>query len=228
MSHLTGTGKHPKYEFQVERLAFFSDAVFAIAITLLVIEFKVPHISAETTYAEALQELKKMIFPLMGTILSFILISVSWVRHHILFKYIHNYNKPILRTSLFMLLPIILFPFTTAFYTESTHSKNTDVFLLAVQLFLVNNIIVGIVTFYLYWLVTNKYPDMAYPMEEQDRQVFRYRLFWVTIGMSSMFLLSFISVPAIPFGLLPIVGSAFYTRYQKRINATKAKQTHAR
>jgi uncharacterized membrane protein len=226
MSHLTGTGKHPKYEFQVERLAFFSDAVFAIAITLLVIEFKVPHISIETTYEEALHELKKMIFPLMGTILSFILISVSWVRHHILFKYIHNYNKPILRTSLFMLLPIILFPFTTAFYTESLHNMN--VFTLAVQLFLVNNVFAGIVTYCLYWLVTTKYPEMAYPMEEEDKQVFKFRLFWITIGMASMLLLSFISIAVVPYGLLPIVGSAFYTRYQKRKNANKAKQTHAR
>jgi uncharacterized membrane protein len=217
MSHLFNTEKHPKYDFQVERLAFFSDAVFAIAITLLVIEFKVPHITSETTYAEAWHELSSMKFHLMGTALSFLLIAVSWVRHHILFKYIHNYNKEILRASLFLLLPIILFPFTTAFYTESTHSDG--VLMLGIQLFLVNNLIVGLATYHLYWLVTKKYPEMAYQMDADDTRVFRYRLVWITIAMLIMLLLSFISLYVVPIGLLPIIGASVYNKFQKRKNA---------
>jgi uncharacterized membrane protein len=218
MSHLFNTEKHPKYDFQVERLAFFSDAVFAIAITLLVIEFKVPHITSETTYAEAWHELSSMKFHLMGTALSFLLIAVSWVRHHILFKYIHNYNKEILRASLFLLLPIIFFPFTTAFYTESTHSID-NVLPLGIQLFLINNLIVSVATYYLYWLITKKYPEMAYPMDAQDTHVFRYRLFWITVAMLSMFLLSFISFYLVGYGLIPIAGASLYNKFQKRKNA---------
>ena len=40
--------KHPKQDFQVERIAFFSDAVYAIALTLLVIEFRPPHKKGDT------------------------------------------------------------------------------------------------------------------------------------------------------------------------------------
>lgn len=65
-------GKHPKQDFQVERLAFFSDAVFAIAITLLIIEFKVPHISKTSTYDEVLHELLELRVNFISLLLSYV------------------------------------------------------------------------------------------------------------------------------------------------------------
>ena len=62
--------KHPKQEFQVERLAFFSDAIFAIAITLLIIEFKVPHVTKESTYAEILGELSELKYNFLALLLA--------------------------------------------------------------------------------------------------------------------------------------------------------------
>lgn len=58
--HTSDSDKHPKQDFQVERLAFFSDAIFAIAITLLIIEFKIPHITKETTFDNAWEQLVEL------------------------------------------------------------------------------------------------------------------------------------------------------------------------
>ena len=115
---------HPKQDFQVERIAFFSDAVFAIALTLLIIEFKPPIITKNTTATELWKNLDELKYKGIALVVSFTLIISFWMRHHTLFKHIHNYNKPIIATNMALLLPIIFFPFTTAFLYESVNSQN--------------------------------------------------------------------------------------------------------
>jgi uncharacterized membrane protein len=220
MAHPLHKEKHPKQEFQVERLAFFSDAVFAIAITLMVIEFRVPHITKETTFAEAWHEMVEMRYKFFATLFSFLLISIYWLRHHLLFKHIHNYNRPILLCSLLVLLPMIFFPFTTAFYAETVY--NMQVFPLAVQFFLINNIVAGIVTYLMFWLVTKRYPDMSYEMTDKDRSVFNYRVLWMTISMTLMLILSFISIELVFYGLIPWLIISAYRKTQKNKKATTA------
>ncbi|MEO7531317.1 MAG: TMEM175 family protein [Sediminibacterium sp.] len=206
--------KHPKLDFQVERLAFFSDAVFAIAITLLVIEFKVPHITKETTYDEVWHELADLKYKFLALLLSFFLIANYWVRHHLLFKHINNYNRPILMCNLFMLLPVIFFPFSTAFFYES--QTNPAVFPLGCQLFLLNNSIASLLLYILYWMVTKKYPHLSYPMEEKEKQVFTFRVLWMTISMILMLLLSFISFEVTIYGLAPLFVVNMYKQFFKK------------
>ena len=66
-----------KKEFQLERMILFSDAVFAIAITLLVIEIKVPEIEkAELTEGRLLHALARLIPKFFGFAISFMFISI--------------------------------------------------------------------------------------------------------------------------------------------------------
>jgi uncharacterized membrane protein len=66
-------------KFQVERIALFSDAVFAIAITLMMIEVHPPHITHDMTFGQVLGALAGMSGTFIATLLSFILIGLNWM-----------------------------------------------------------------------------------------------------------------------------------------------------
>jgi uncharacterized membrane protein len=108
-----------KTQFQLERLILFSDAVFAIAITLLAIELKVPEFHKELiTDHDLVEALVHMIPKFIGFLISFLIIGQYWSVHHRLFGFVVDYNHRLLWLNLFFLLAIILMPFTTAFYSE--------------------------------------------------------------------------------------------------------------
>ena len=109
-----------KKEFQLERLILFSDAVFAIAITLLVIEIKIPevHEGEEITDDVLLHKLAYLIPKFIGFLVSFLLIGQYWIVHHRMFSYVINFTGKLIWLNLLFLLATALMPFSTAFYSE--------------------------------------------------------------------------------------------------------------
>ncbi|GAB4093312.1 TMEM175 family protein [Flaviaesturariibacter terrae] len=108
-----------KKEFQLERMILFSDAVFAIAITLLAIEIKVPKFDRHSvTDAQLLQQLGEMIPEFIGFLVSFIIIGVYWNVHHRIFGFVVNYNRRLLWMNLYFLLGVVLMPFSSGFYSQ--------------------------------------------------------------------------------------------------------------
>ncbi len=107
--------KHHKNEFLIERIAFFSDAVFAIAITLLIIEIHPPHIEKGDTAEMVSHKFKHLIPEFIGLTVSFMLIGGAWLRHHSLFKYVDNYDFRFMLINMLLLFTIILYPFSTSF-----------------------------------------------------------------------------------------------------------------
>ena len=105
-------------DFQVERIAFFSDAVFAIAITLLVLEIKVPHIEHGAGEAATFQALLAQIPKVLGFVVSFLVVGTFWMAHHRLFHWVAGYDRWFLWLNLFFLLGISFIPFPTAFFSE--------------------------------------------------------------------------------------------------------------
>jgi len=105
-------------EFQLDRLILFSDAVFAIAITLLVIEIKIPEIDTDVSDKALLHELGHLIPKFVGFIVSFMLIGLYWSVHHRMFGFVTNFNRKLLLLNLFFLFFVALMPFSTGFYSE--------------------------------------------------------------------------------------------------------------
>jgi uncharacterized membrane protein len=110
--------KEIKKEFQLERIILFSDAVFAIAITLLVIEIKVPHIETDISDSVVLYELLHLLPKLLGFVISFFIIGIYWTVHHRLLSYLVNYDNKLIWLNILFLFTIVLMPFTTALYSE--------------------------------------------------------------------------------------------------------------
>jgi len=98
-----------------QRLEAFSDGVFAIAITLLIIEIGVPHVEAEGSLTQALLDLWPSY---VGYVVSFLTIGVMWVNHHHMFKDIDRCDHTLLVLNMLLLLGIAFVPFPTAVVAE--------------------------------------------------------------------------------------------------------------
>ena len=94
-----------------ERLVFFSDAVFAIALTLLVINIHVPEIKDASALPTALWS----IWPdLLSFLISFFVINHYWQMHHHMFRVIERYDRRLFGMNTLLLLGISLQPFATS------------------------------------------------------------------------------------------------------------------
>jgi len=96
----------------VDRLVYFSDAVFAIAITLLALEIRLPEMHGPTT-RELAQALIGLLPHFYGFTISFWIIAVYWLAHHI-FHYIRAYDRRLLVINLLFLMWIVLMPFSAS------------------------------------------------------------------------------------------------------------------
>lgn len=112
-----------KTDHQLERLVFFSDAVFAIAITLLVLEIDVPRLAKGAASAAFLSELDRLIPSLFGYFVSFIVIGLVWVAHHRAFACAQVYRPKVLGWNLALLGMIALMPWFTAFMSANIRSQ---------------------------------------------------------------------------------------------------------
>lgn len=120
---------HEQYALQFERIVFFSDAVFAIAITLLVIEIKVPVFSGAEEgmfgvdktfeiYTEGPDKLLHLLPKIIGFIVSFLIVGRFWINHHRNFGIIRRYDDGLLWRNIILLMGVAFIPFTTALFSE--------------------------------------------------------------------------------------------------------------
>ena len=100
------------------RLEFFCDAVFAIALTLLIIDIKIPSSVKINNTSEFWLALKDILPSIFAFLLSFIIILITWVNHHGSLKLVNKSSSAFMFANGFMLLTVVFIPFPTALMGE--------------------------------------------------------------------------------------------------------------
>ncbi|MFZ3560724.1 TMEM175 family protein [Streptomyces sp. BH055] len=97
------------------RLEAFSDGVFAIAVTLLILEIKVPHVEHDESLWRALGEQ----WPSYAAyVVSFLVIGIIWVNHHQVFGHVARVDRTLMFLNLLVLLIVAALPWPTAMLAE--------------------------------------------------------------------------------------------------------------
>jgi uncharacterized membrane protein len=104
---------------ETDRLEAFSDAIIAIAITLLVLEIHVPELPEEGGGDRALWNAIVDLWPsYLGYTISFVMLGIMWANHHEIFRYIGRTSHDLLLWNTLFLFFIALAPFPTALLAE--------------------------------------------------------------------------------------------------------------
>jgi uncharacterized membrane protein len=107
-------------EKDTNRLEAFSDGVFAVAITLLVLNIKIPELDAagKLLDGELWPELAKQWPMLVAYVTSFATIGIMWLNHHRVFSHVKRTSTSLLLFNLLLLLIIVFIPVPTALLAE--------------------------------------------------------------------------------------------------------------
>jgi uncharacterized membrane protein len=181
-----------RHEFQLDRLILFTDAVFAIAITLLIIEIKVPE---EVHHAQSGREiwhaLGGIVLKFTGFVSSFMLIGIYWMVHHRLFRYVVHYNNRLIWMNLLLLMFIVCLPFTTALAFE-TFTGDVDVSFI---IYSVNHIIISLFFMRLWRYISHPAHKLSAGLT--DKKYLRYN-YWRSLSITLVFVLTIVMCVVLP------------------------------
>ncbi|MER6317365.1 TMEM175 family protein [Streptomyces sp. NPDC001581] len=101
-------------ENETGRIEAFSDGVFAVIITILVLELKVP----EETGSDFWHGVREQWPHYAAYVVSFLIIGVMWVNHHTIFSHLKRVDRPLLFLNLLVLMVVSVVPYTTNVLAE--------------------------------------------------------------------------------------------------------------
>jgi len=92
------------------RLEAFSDGVFAIVITLLILDVRIPKVD----YSSLVQAMLDVVPKVLAYILSFIIVGIYWVSHHNTSHYVEKIDRTFVWLNVLLLLFVGFIPFPTS------------------------------------------------------------------------------------------------------------------
>ncbi len=164
----------------LERLIFFSDAVFAIAITLLVLELRLPAGGEAADDAQLTANLLGMWHKYLAYLVSFLVIGSFWSAHHRKFRLIRRYDRRLILFNLLILMVVAFIPFPSSVLSENGNRTAT--------IFYALTLILGGALFLLFWWYASRNGRLieAHLNPQQVRHEFLAPLITITIFVVSI------------------------------------------
>lgn len=169
-----------------DRLETLVDGIFAIAMTLLVLNLKLPVMTDEQAKTELGAGLALLTPHLLSFALSFLLLAVFWMVHHRQFHSIEKINSPFIWLNILMLSLIVLMPFTTSLIGEYENN------LLTALLFEANLLGIGLIIWAYWWYAAKNHRLISPSVTDEQIQY----------GLKRAMVLPFVSVIAIGLAFL--------------------------
>jgi uncharacterized membrane protein len=203
-----------------ERILFFSDAVFAIVITLLVLELRVPHLEGESiTEGNIRRELLGLTPKFLGFVYSFLIVGLMWVEHHRIFRFIGHFDLGLIWRNLLFLLFVAFVPFPTALFSEYFRSQT------AFDLYVLSFAMAALAKIWIWSYAVSHRADLLVPDidDETVRRISR-RSWAVPIVCALAIGLSFLAVGfgGLCFLLIPLVARLLYSKRKPVSQAVEA------
>src|SRR4051812_20363 len=98
---------------ETSRLEAFSDGVFGVAMTLLIVDIRLPPMSQPTSNRELLRAVGALWPSYLSFFVSFVTVLIMWINHHSLFRLVQAFNRRFLFANGFLLLMVTLVNFPT-------------------------------------------------------------------------------------------------------------------
>ena len=191
----------------LERLIFFSDAVFAIAITLLALEIRLPADAGSYGDVRLYAQLAGMWQKYLAFIISFLVIGTFWMAHHRKFKLIVRYDGRLMMLNLLLLMVIAFIPFPSSVLSSNPGRTATIFYALSMAL---AGLMLAAIWAYASW--RNRLVDGALTARQRHQQ------FVAPLSTAAIFLLSigvaFIDADAAKFSWLLILPVTLYANRQ--------------
>jgi uncharacterized membrane protein len=130
------------------RVEALTDGVFAVAMTLLVLDIKVPELQSPFDISQLPGRLLALWPKFLSYTISFVILGVYWVGHHIQLSYIRRVDRPLLWINLLFLLWVGLVPFSTALLSEYPMAQ------IATTVYGLNLIAIGVTLAVHWWYAT--------------------------------------------------------------------------
>lgn len=190
-------------EAGLERIVFFSDAVFAIAITLLALEIRLPALPESASNAQLLAALGSLWPRYLSYIISFLAIGMMWIAHHRTFRYLRRYDERLMFLNLLFLLLIGFLPFPTAVIGEFGNRVGTLFYAVAMSA-------AGLMFALLWWSANRRGRLVERPLTRSEFRLVWFRVLWSPLVFLLSVPLAFWSPDVAKFSWLLILGTMFW------------------